>query len=446
MPSVFDRYSALRLRPFTSLSKLHEVMAPAAKKARIEDPLLSGFKILPRFTVHAKIVEPRDGDIAIGLFVTLDMRYEVDADIQALEKAGIDLSGLYVLHRDPLPGERRLAGRIGHLDNGNIHLLEASTEAIVDARALRLEGSLKTFAHCLKALLGNRYTSLHNAIDDVEATFRVGPEFDAFVCQMGEFLQRKSPISIGLGIEARVGARLAIENSQDTTSVYTVSPVEYVFNRAGTMRDQFAWPGLQRNGPYDRTTFAKKSPRILVVYPDTIEGKVETFIKALRDGVPPPSRGFPNGFAKTFGLINPEFLLCPVRLFGSGGQPAEAAYRRSAEEFLAKDPSIDAGIVAIMDEHAQLPTLQNPYVRTKAFFLTLGIPTQEIRLSTINKRPDSLQYILQNFSIALYAKLNGTPWTVDQDQAISDEIVIGMGVCQHTSWHENIEFREALGM
>jgi hypothetical protein len=41
-----------------------------------------------------------------------------------------------------------------------------------------------------------------------------------------------------------------------------------------------------------------------------------------------------------------------------------------------------------------------------------------------------LQYTLQNFSISLYAKLNGTPWTVDQDQAISDEIVLGMGVAE----------------
>jgi hypothetical protein len=186
----------------------------------------------------------------------------------------------------------------------------------------------------------------------------------------------QSSVLAGLGREAR-----RFKNSLDITTVYTVSPVEYVFDRAGTKRDQLAWRGLQRNGPYDRTTFAKKSPRILVVYPDTIEGKVDIFLKALRDGVQ-PSRGFPNGFAKTFGLVNPEFLRCPVRLFGNGGQSVQVAYCRSSEEFLAKDPAIDASIVAIIDEHAQLPTLQNPYVRSKTFFLTLGIPTQEIRLAT----------------------------------------------------------------
>jgi hypothetical protein len=51
-------------------------------------------------------------------------------------------------------------------------------------------------------------------------------------------------------------------------------------------------------------------------------------------------------------------------------------------------------------------------------------------MATVTQRPATLQYTLQNFSISLYAKLNGTPWTVDQDQAISDEIVIGMGVAE----------------
>ena len=167
-----------------------------------------------------------------------------------------------------------------------------------------------------------------------------------------------------------------------------------------------------------------------MVYPANAEGKVETFLKALRDGVPPPNRGYPTGFAKIFGLLNPEFLRCPVRLAGVNSELVEGAYRQAASVYLEKDASIDAGIVAIMDEHAHLPTLQSPYVRTKALFLTLGIPTQQVRLATVNQRPQALQYTLQNLSIALYAKLNGTPWTVDQDQAISDEVVIGMGVAE----------------
>jgi hypothetical protein len=429
VPAVFGKYSALRTRPFTTLFQHREVIAEASDLARVRHPLLAGFKILPKFALHPKIVEQRDGETVIGIFITIGMRYKIDAEIALLQKAGIDLAGLYAVHRNHLPGQRRLAGRIERYEDGNIHLSEASDKTVIPASDLCLEGSLESFAHCLKALLGTRYTTLHKSIDEVEATFRTGPKFEAFITQMGVFLQKKSPMSFAAGLQAHVGPRIEIKNTLDATSFYTVPPVEYVFDRAGTKRDQLAWQGLQRNGPYDRTTFAKKSPRILVLYPDTIEGKVDTFLKALRDGVQ-PGRAFPNGFAKTFGLVNPDFQRCPVRLFGGGSPSVEAAYRRAAEDFLAKDSSIDACIVAIMDEHAHLPTLQNPYVRTKAFFLTLGIPSQDIKLSTITQRPESLQYTLQNFSIALYAKLNGTPWTVDQDTAITDEIVVGMGVAE----------------
>jgi argonaute-like protein implicated in RNA metabolism and viral defense len=59
-----------------------------------------------------------------------------------------------------------------------------------------------------------------------------------------------------------------------------------------------------------------------------------------------------------------------------------------------------------------------------------GIPAQNIRLSKLNQAQKDLQYTLQNLTVALYAKMNGTPWTVDHDQTISDELVIGVGTCE----------------
>lgn len=428
--TVFEQYPAIRYRPFSFLSRREEIVATAAEDARVQHPLLSGFRILPKFTLNAKVIEPRDGEVRVGLFVTLGMRYEINADLVALKEAGVDLAGLYVVRREVQAGQRRLVGRIDTVADGVVHLSEATGDSTIAAADARLEGSLESFSRCLRTLLGDRYGTLKEAIERVEAHFRLGPDFNVVVDKMGEFLRRKSPVTLAQGVEARITDRFTIENAKDSTSVYTVPPVEYVYDRAGSKRHKYAWQGLQQNGPYDRATFAKKSPRILVVYPATAEGKVEVFLKALRDGMAPPQRGFPNGFAKTFGLVNPEFLRCPVRISGSDRNSAEAAYRRAVETYLEKDASIDAGIVAIMDEHAQLPTLLNPYIRTKALFLTLGIATQQVRLATVNQRPGSLQYTLQNFSISLYAKLNGTPWTVDQDQAISDEIVIGMGVAE----------------
>jgi hypothetical protein len=364
--TVFDRYAALRRRPFSFLAQRDEIVESAAEEAHIRHPLLRGFRILPKFTLNAKIIEPRDGEVRLGLFVTVGMRYEVNADLVALQSAGVDLSGLHVVRRQVQPGERRLVGRIDRLADGVVHLTEATDKDVVAAPDVRLEGSLESFTRCLRTLLGGRYLALRDAVDDIEAKFRVGPAFDAVIERMGDFLRKKSPINLALGLEAKIGNRLRLQNEGDGTCIYTAPPVEYVYDRAGTKRAKYAWQGLQTNGPYDRSTFAKKSPRIIVVYPATSEGKVEVFLKALRDGIPPPQRAFPNGFGKAFGLVNPEFIRCPVRVGGIDRDRVAAAYRSVIEAHLSKDAAIDAGIVVLLDEHAHLPLLHNPYIRTKA--------------------------------------------------------------------------------
>lgn len=72
----------------------------------------------------------------------------------------------------------------------------------------------------------------------------------------------------------------------------------------------------------------------------------------------------------------------------------------------------------------------NPYLYAKAILLNAGITVQECRISTTSQSGVSLQYILQNLSLGLYAKMGGIPWTVDQGLAVDDEVVIGMGIAE----------------
>ena len=208
-------------------------------------------------------------------------------------------------------------------------------------------------------------------------------------------------------------------------------PVEYVFDRTGAKSTDFAWPGLSQYGPYDRTTFANKSPRLLVAFPTSTQGKVEAFLKSFRDGMGANFRGFPNGFRDLFGLSALDFVLCPVNTTPSDKSGSESSYRLAIESKLASiSDEVHGALIVLPDEHAFLPGLQNTYIRTKSLLLTLGIPTQEVRMWTVNQQALSLQYTLQNFAISVYAKLNGTPWTVNQDKAISDELVIGVGFAE----------------
>ncbi len=428
--SALPRYEPVRERPFTFLAQRAELIKSAAASARIDHPLLHHFKVTPKFALNAKIYELADGRPAVGLFVTVGMRFDIDATISELALAGVDVTGMYVVRRQPIPGERRLVGRIGSLDRQTVTLSETTGPTTISEWEIKLEGSKENFSRCLTALLGPRYRTLMDALDDEEAGYRLGPGFDQTIEQMGTFL-RKAPIVLAQGVSAQVGQRILLQNETGAArSVYAAPRVDYVFDRTGSKSAEYAWVGLSHFGPYDRSTFATKSPRILVAFPASTRGKVEAFLRAFRDGMGAGHSGFAKGFRDLFGLISVEFVMCPVELSISNRAGAEAAYRAAIEARLSAGEEVHAGIIVLFDEHAFLPGLQNPYIRTKAMLLTLGIATQEVRMWTINQRPASLQYTLQNFSISLYAKLNGTPWTVNHDKVISDELVVGMGFAE----------------
>jgi hypothetical protein len=59
--TVFDRYPVYRHHPLSFLSQREELVTTAAKRADVQHPLLDGFRIVPRFTLSAKIIEPKEG-------------------------------------------------------------------------------------------------------------------------------------------------------------------------------------------------------------------------------------------------------------------------------------------------------------------------------------------------------------------------------------------------
>jgi Piwi domain len=425
-----SKYIPIKKRPFTFLAQKTELIEKAATAANIAHPLLGQFRVIPRFALHTKIYEISPDIPRIGVFVTIGTRYEIDAPLEMLRDAALDLTGMYVVRRAPKRGERYLLGRVKVLADGRVQLNEATDGDSHPIEEVKLEGTKENFARCLTGLLGAKYKRLMTALDEEEATYRLGPAFDGIVETMGRQL-RKYPVNIAQGITAQIKERIVLTNTDEHICTLVAPPVDYVFDRTGAKSSDFAWPGLSQYGPYDRTTFANKSPRLLVAFPTSTQGKVEAFLKSFRDGMGANFRGFPKGFRDLFGLSAVDFLLCPVNVAASDKSGSESRYRHAIEAKLAAiSDEVHGALIFLLDEHAFLPGLLNPYIRTKSLLLTLGIPTQEVRMWTVNQQALSLQYTLQNFAISVYAKLNGTPWTVNQDKAISDELVIGVGFAE----------------
>jgi hypothetical protein len=424
LPGSVPHYEAFRDRPFTFLALKHEFVREIRPRLPGAPPLLDQFTIRPRYALEARVVEPGE-EAFIGLFVTLNTRYQIMADLHDLAKAGIDLHGFDVVRRNRTRGQRRLVGRVDRIAGDEVLLAESfDSLASIAARDVALEGSRDAFAACLRVILGGSYEKFELERHRQEGKLLSGPGVDTMLDQMGKFLAGGSPIRAGGGLECSIAERLVIGNTAGHRSVRRADPVSYCFDSARSKQDTMAWRGLKEFGPFSRDSFAARSPRISVVAPESVQGTTETFVRALRDGL--PNTAYPGGFAATFRLANPTFALQKV---ASAGEP-HRAYRRAIETALAAERQPEAAIVVIPDEHADLPDAVNPYLHSKSLLLMAGIPSQEIRVSTMDQAPAPLAYTLQNASVALYAKLNGIPWTVNHQLPIADEIVVGLGIAE----------------
>jgi Piwi domain len=435
LPRAMPIYEPFKLRPFTFLGKKLELVEPALKSAGADgrSPLVAGFLERPKYELAARLVELRDGEPFIGLFVDVGTRREITASLTDLATAGVNLVGLDVVWRNPPPDTRRLVGRIGRLNGAQVELSELlEGPDHVDANQVMLEGSPAAFKRCLGSLLGAKYESFESARRAQQDRLMNGPAREALLGEMERFLAKASPLELAPGLSCEIGERIAAENTDDYQTVVVTRPVSYCFDPAKTRRHMYAWPGIESFGPFSRDTFAKKSPRLLVVFPDTVQGNVESFLHAFRDGVQVSHgrRAFASGFARTFGLVNPEFVLAPVPWLQSGSRRPVELYRQTIEQALERQPEFDAAFLVILDEHAQLVDADSPYLHAKALLLTHGVPSQELRQATLKQPRAMLQWTLQNVSLAVYAKMNGIPWTVDHDLTINDEIVIGLGMAE----------------
>src|SRR5207302_143607 len=112
---ALPKYQPIRQRPFTFLAQRTELIEPAAERARVNHPLVNQFSVVPRFVLSPKTFEPVDGQSKLGVFVNVEMQFDISAPLSELQQANVDLTGLHVVRRKHEPGKRRLVGRISRV-------------------------------------------------------------------------------------------------------------------------------------------------------------------------------------------------------------------------------------------------------------------------------------------------------------------------------------------
>lgn len=429
LPGLFPMYVPMSIRPFVFVAQKNEFIGEAAKSLSVSKPLLSSFAIRLKYEIEPKLIELRDGELQLMLSVSPSTNWSCQAELEDLQKAGIELSGYHVLRRVAQLGEKRLIGRIGRIVGGTVFLSESYDDVKeYSINDLKIEGSREFFSHALGKLIGRQYTDFSRRLDSLQAKHLNGPGLAEFLRSFEAFLRSKNPIRLTGDISFEVGKVVRVENRSEFKTIVSLNNAKYCFNRSRTKLSDYAWLGLENHGPYDLDSFAKRSPRILVICPDKAAGRISQSIKQFRDGILSLTDSrFSSGFSGTFRLVNPEFISLTVPLFGVPSQEVARAYRSTIEDHLARDGQYDVAINLLMDEHAYLPDQCNPYLGSKALLLANGIPVQEAKVSTLLKDPMGLQYVFQNVATALYAKMGGVPWTIDHGETADDELVIGLG-------------------
>lgn len=176
-----------------------------------------------------------------------------------------------------------------------------------------------------------------------------------------------------------------------------------------------------------QSRFQKKTVRIAVVFPPRFQGDVEVFMNQFLNGVNGYKRTekfvpYSQGFIRKYHLTNCEIKLFPLR----NNDESPLSYRETCLSVLSEDLPFDLAIVVIREDFHILRGKDNPYLIAKSTFMSQGVPVQEIEIETIHEHR-SKAYILNNLSVASYAKLGGIPWVLSSVQSLAHELVFGIG-------------------
>jgi hypothetical protein len=214
LPKKFPGYDAFRRHPFAFVGKKDELVSVSAAKLRMKPALLKCFTIRPTFILEAKIIETVPDQTTIGLFLTINTKWECTADLSALEAVGANLSGLYVVRRKTLPGERRLVGQISTITSTTVRLSAAYDDrTTIGSDEVFLEGSKTSFARCLKALLGRDYDLFEQTRQREEAKLLSGPAVNEMVGQFHQFFRKDPALPLTEQLTATIGDHLKLTNT-----------------------------------------------------------------------------------------------------------------------------------------------------------------------------------------------------------------------------------------
>jgi len=224
-----------------------------------------------------------------------------------------------------------------------------------------------------------------------------------------EWLDRnktKIKLPFGLSINKIIKQFIPFENELIKSEIIWAPKRYFYSNRTDIKRLKFYDKMVKEYQPYSLELFQNKLIKIGIICPQEYQGETEGFAKKLETKL------------KEFFYLNKiNFILKTIPTKNLND------YKNSLyDEELQKSDLI---FVVVDKAHEKLPPENSPYHVCKAKLIGNGIPTQDIQIETIRNNLNNPT--MNNISLNVYAKLGGTAWTIEKEDKLRNELIIGIG-------------------
>lgn len=364
-----------------------------------------------------------NGTKAFAFVVNLRRNWVFNISCLELHQEGFDLIGFDVLHTETLPGLNNVLAP----NEDFIGTLKSVKE---DKAIVITNNGEKSYP--MNELLIRKTKRNIEAYLNYSTGVRKCEQIMAAVNQ--ERFKRQNPVNlfsevnkIAQHLFTRGGKPILFQNKDGFCFKVSTTPLSvqnnmtlitptFIYDHAGTKKNnRNADMGLSNFGPYDSINFDIKSPIVLSICHRSKRGDFTRFLSHLKDGLA-ESRYFQKGLLKKYELQDVNYFIQELSDYRLEDYVSAISNYDSEKPHLA--------IIEIPDSFRALSDSVNPYFKIKAKLLSLEIPVQFVRTSTLSNYNE---YILNPLALQIYAKLGGTPWVLPAQRSVDREIVIGIG-------------------
>jgi len=340
-----------------------------------------------------------------------------------LHQEGFDLTDFEVLHAETMPGmgnilapNEELIGSLNSVNGENAVVSTNEGEKTYPLSELFIRKSKRNIQAYLSFAIGEKQCEKILIAVKQEQIKKQDPEQKLYdIKNIAKYLFIEDNKLIEFQNKDGFSFRVSTSPLEVENSMKLQTPT-FIFDHAGTKTNNLnADMGLSNYGPYDSTTFDIKSPSVLCICHKAKRGAFSKFLHDLKDGLP-SSKYFKKGLQKKYELQDVLFNIQEISDY------KWAEYLNVIRTELDEKPHL--AIIEIPDSFKSLTDSTNPYYRIKAKLLSLEIPVQLVKTSTVERYNE---YMLNPLALQIYAKLGGTPWVLPAQRSVDREIVVGIG-------------------